>query len=355
MTLVRETRPARLALALVLAAGGVATATASQAQTDAKGATRGSGAPASPPWQDAADAARKVGDTLPNAFGGVVVNHADKVAEIYLVRGAGPLGDQISRAAGKYARVHMVERSLSALIGTRDRIRQDMEWFVSVGLDASSYGPATQTNSVVVNVPDFTPAQAQAVRDRFGSFVALQKNPEHWTFGAGRWSDSQPWYGGDTITRFPPFGSRTVPTCTLGPILRNPYSGNVYAVTAGHCGLKGANWYNNIPNQYGTQRFVGQAVDVNVADGGTDSAIIYSNAAGLQWANGNTANVQRGAVVTGDMDPDICVTGSLSVEARMRGDRGGRGGHATVHPRGKHGRTSVWRVHFSARRGSHGR
>ena len=313
----------RAVTALILLGALAAVPATSQAQTDPKTAGQNGSPPANSrttPWADAGRAAEALGARFPNAFAGVGLDPKDQKADIYVVRGSEAVGAQLAQAAGKYARVHVVERSYASLIATRDRILGDLDWLHSIGLQPTVWAPAVDINSVHIDVPAFTPEQEARVKERFGKFVYLEQTDDHFVEGAGRWADSQPWWGGDTITRNAGFRAG-VETCTVGPILRNFQSGNVYALTAAHCGPNGSQWYNNVPNELSFSRYVGQQVGTDPAkdpahpdaSNGTDSAIIYSNAGGYQWTN--TGQVRQDAsIATQDQEPGLCVTGSLSGE-----------------------------------------
>lgn len=237
----------------------------------------------------------------------MVINREGEVADVYLVRGAESQARLIQGALGTHGRIQWVDRPYAALLATRDQVTSAIEWIRSIGLVPISWGPEPARNGVVLSVRRSTPDQERRVHDRFGQFVSVVETEDDPRLAGGRWADSQPWLGGDTLL--------SPGICTAGPAIRNPQSGNVYFLVAAHCGAVGVGWYNGVPyTSVPNSRYVGDTAYRDGSWGGTDSAIVYSNAGPFDWRYGTNSAPQKAAIATIDQEQGVCASGSLSGE-----------------------------------------
>jgi hypothetical protein len=116
----------------------------------------------------------KLGEQNPEGFAGVSMDNAAGMFNIYVVDGFKALAADLVAASGGYGRIVYVQRSLATLGVVIDSIATNMSWVTGLGLKPSLFGADVKTNTVYLNVPQFTPAQEQAVKARFGQYVELR-------------------------------------------------------------------------------------------------------------------------------------------------------------------------------------
>ena len=229
---------------------------------------------------------------------------------MYLTNGDPAAVLALEKRFGSSIRIHQVQRSYAELAGLRDRIANDEKWFSSQGVHLTGVYPNVADNLVVGRVTSVTEALMRAARSRFGPAAKLVESPDMTSAAFGPWYDTQPWWAADSIVRSD--GTQ----CTLGPTVRSPSSGNVYALVPWHCGGAGTNWFNGPPYTPDFSKFVGQVAYANGNSLSTDSGLIYSSASNRVWRNSNASIFQRSSAPSPQPTGagGICVTGSLEGE-----------------------------------------
>jgi streptogrisin D len=148
------------------------------------------------------------------------------------------------------------------------------------------------------------------VRARYGDRVELFVD-DIIAIPADRHNDSQPWNGGNVLTN----GGQGR-TCSQGPSVRNPSSGNKYALIAAHCGVVGSVWTNTTPfAPANPARIVGSINYRDFSQNGSDSALIAANTSNLIWTVSNVRQRQVSSAPLGQpINDQVCVSGAISGE-----------------------------------------
>ncbi len=181
---------------------------------------------------------------------------------------------------------------------------------ISVGLDE-------EHNQVVVTTDGSTTGQsaAAALSTAYGATIHIETTSVPLTFKTGRESDTPPWNSGDQIVSEISSTPPRYATCTLGFGVHNRSTGQVYSLTAGHCGSRP--WYNTThysPSK-NTSDKVGSTSNISFPTaGGTgmDTQLIADSSSILMW-QGPVGGAYR-TTITGAANPmmgsSVCNEGS---------------------------------------------
>lgn len=138
-----------------------------------------------------------------------------------------------------------VSHSYSDLNSLTSTISGDDANLRAAGIGVGEWGPDVASNTVKVQLDNYSPAAAQALHARYGSAVSvvpsagrdLMIQPD------SRSNDTAPWWNGDPLF----YNGNKNDLCTLGFAFIGNNSGREFNATAGHCGPNGSfnTSYNN--------------------------------------------------------------------------------------------------------------
>jgi hypothetical protein len=155
---------------------------------------------------------------------------------------------------------------------------------------------------------------AAAVRVDYGAAVELLSGGSS-QLTASRYSDSDPWNGGDQIVT--PSDGET--TCTSGFGMQDEASGQRYLLTAGHCGA--ATWYNTrtATPVYSSSTLIGTTLSGSVNTSTVDSQLIATDSSCVSWGDKSTKTSNANRIyITGYANPpqgaSIELEGATSLE-----------------------------------------
>jgi hypothetical protein len=132
-----------------------------------------------------------------------------------------------------------VPRSLIDLQALTDKITADLPQLTSQGVAIAQYGLDAASDTVGIELSDYTPDTAQALADRYGAdaiSVRPASDPGMTFSPASRNFDTRPpWFNGDPLF----YNGNHNDLCTLGFGFRGNKSGHLFNATAGHFGPDG--------------------------------------------------------------------------------------------------------------------
>lgn len=177
-------------------------------------------------------ASRRFADTYAGAVG-----REDGGVTIYATRsGVSEMAGALERLVGPPGpggyELRPVERSYAALEALTQRLVQAMPSLKSRGVEPVRFGPEPASNTVEVEIPDYTAARARLITDQFGDDVTVVagEHAEPLYVKENRYYDDPNFLNGAHIM---PSGESW--PCTHSFAVRGNGSGYVYGLTAGHC------------------------------------------------------------------------------------------------------------------------
>lgn len=192
--------------------------------------------------------------------------------------------------------VRLVKRTLAQMASITGQIDTDQSRLKTEGIVLSSWGPDITSNTVVVHLSNYSPANAALITARYGDAVTVDASSQNASGSAGRTNDSAPWFGGDKIDQ----GSGS---CTSW--FSASRAGSSVVPTAGHCG---AGAWTNGGNSVGS-------VGVRQFSGNMDGELIFASSSGYVWSDPtSTQRHVTGVSSTDTVGTLLCTDGATDRE-----------------------------------------
>lgn len=196
-----------------------------------------------------------------------------------------------------------VQRTAAELTDLTSRIGADQAYWKSQGAELSSWGPDSESDTVVVYLANGSPQLAAKIDAKYGDAVSASPESKVVTASSGRESDTPPWYGADLVS------PGHVLACTTYFSLHSTGNGLDYNATSAHCGTGEA--YNG--TGYNSQGTI-IAGRQKWSDGGNTDVELWpvsSNAARI-WADPTTSTRLVTSRALGDVPETLLCTGGVT-------------------------------------------
>ena len=196
--------------------------------------------------------------------------------------------------------VEAASRSQATLERLTGQILTDQSQWKSKGVVLSSWGPDIVSNTVKVNLANYSVAAAKALASTYGTAVTVSGG-DLVAGASSREADFAPWFGGSHLYN----GSNGAPCTSWFPATRNS-DGKSVMLTAGHCG--NGTWYQN-GNLFGTTSsltYVGRD-DSQVIPVTSNSARIFSDPT-------STTRTVAGVALSDPIGTLVCTEGYVDKE-----------------------------------------
>lgn len=239
--------------------------------------------PDAPPAIDTtADEISSIGARYGSSYGGVDV--ASGRINLYIVgrsaaaASSSRLAHAVSQRVGEAPiSIHAVRHSWAQLNNVTSALAAEYKQLRANGIGISMWAPDPTTNTVTVRLRNPSAAVIKQLHAMYPNMLTISLAPVRSRADrrASRFGDSPPWYEGDPLWESKTSTSES-PFCTASFFFKGRSSGNVFGITAGHCG--NYTWYTNrsSPTVFGRTSsiyFSNRGIDVQSIKGGSTTSI----------------------------------------------------------------------------------